>query len=175
MRILTTATAALLLTACASAVGSIPSEALGVSAADGYVEARSVARSWDASARLRYVEGQGIGADGMADPEGGLWRFHYTAPDRSDELVVEVAPLETASAERPPTSPPGYVIGDNELGTSWIDSGEAVEAIAATGATPGSPLSMLLVPTRPEQWVVRPASGEGRWRIDAGTGEVLEP
>jgi hypothetical protein len=174
MRILTTAMAALLLGACASATSRIPGEALGVSARDGYVEARSVARSWDTSARLRYVEGEGIGADGLAGPQGGLWRFHYTAPDKSDELVVEVTPLETESAERPATSPPGFVIGDNALGTSWIDSGEVVEAIVGAGGAPGAPLSMLLVPARPEQWLVRPADREGRWRIHAETGEVLE-
>ncbi|NIP83006.1 MAG: hypothetical protein GWM90_28770 [Gemmatimonadetes bacterium] len=174
MRFLAAGTVALLFAACGAATEGIPPEALVVSARDAYVEARSVARSWDGAARLRYVEGEGVAATGVVAPEEGIWRFHYTALDRPQELVVEVSALETASAERPETSPPGYVIGDNALGASWIDSREVVEAIAAAGTAPAGPLSLLLVPTRPAQWVVRSA-GDGRWRVHAETGELLSP
>ena len=167
--------AALLLAGCGSAAGGIPTQALEVSARDAYLEARSGARAWDGDSALRYVEGDGIGARGLAAPEAGVWRFHYTAPGRTQALVVEVAALETASAERAPTSPPGYVIGDNVLDGSWVDSPEAVAAIAEAGGGPVAPLSFLLVPTEPEQWVVRSGDGGTRWRVDARTGELLAP
>lgn len=166
---------AVTLAACGSAVGRIPTDALGISARDAYVEARSVARSWVPDAELRWVEGVGIGADGIARPQVGSWEFHYTAPGQTRELFVRVDPLESAAEERPVTGPPGYVIGDNALGASWIDSREAAAAVAAeapAGLT-GS-LSLLLVPMRPAQWVIESEDGGVRWRVHAETGEVLE-
>lgn len=162
------------LAGCAAAAEGIPSETLGETARDAFVEARSMARAWDAEARLRYVEGQAVSPAGLVLPESGRWLFHYTAPGRTQELLVRVSALETASEERPATSPPGYVVGDNVLGPSWIDSPAVLEAVRV--ARPGGvaePVSLLLVPTRPEQWVVRlPEAGE-RWRVQAETGEVL--
>lgn len=174
------ATAAALLTAgalagCGSAAGSIPSERLGITARDAFLEARSVARGWDAGARLRYVEGEGIAANGVAPAEGGQWRFHYIAPGRTGELLIRVSGLQTESEERPATSPPGYVVGENVLGASWIDSPAALGAVlqAREGGAPGA-ATLLLVPTRPEQWVVRfPDVASERWRVNAETGEVL--
>lgn len=160
---------------CGSAAGSIPTGDLGVTARDAYVEARSIARSWAAGARLRYVEGEEVSPTGMVLPGTGQWLFHYTASGQSGELLVRVTALETGSEERAATSPPGYVVGDNALGASWIDSPEAMGVVLAARAdeVPAS-ASLLLVPTRPEQWVVRfPASAGERWRVHAETGEVL--
>lgn len=175
MRLAVAGVLAVTLAGCGSAAGRIGAEALGVSARDAHAEARSVARVWSANARLRWVEGTGIDAGGIAIPGEGVWRFHYTANDQSDELVVQIQALESATEERAPTSPPGIVIGDNALGTSWIDSGDAMDAVAAaTGVGSGS-YSMLLVPTRPEQWIVRVADASDRWHVHAGTAEVLQP
>mgnify|MGYP001333990832 CR=1 FL=1 len=163
------------LAGCGSATGSIPTENLGVTARDALLEARSIARAWDAGARLRYVEGENVSANGLALAGGGQWRFHYIAPGRTGELLVRVTGLETASEERAATSPPGYVVGDNALGTAWIDSPDAMAAVlqAREGGAPGL-ASLLLVPTRPEQWVVRfPDAASERWRVNAETGEVL--
>lgn len=174
-RLVMTAALALGLVACGSAAGRLAPGALGVSARDAFTEARSVARVWSADARLRWVEGQDIDPSGVALPDQGAWDFHYSAPGRTRQLFVRVLPLETSSEERVPSSPPGYVIGENALGTSWIDSRAAMQALAAASPESASaPVSMLLVPTRPEQWVVRGA-GDQRWRVHAETGEVLAP
>lgn len=174
-RLVMTAALVAAVAGCGSAAGRLAPGALGISARDAFTEARSVARVWSPDARLRWVEGEGIDAAGLALPDQGVWHFHYTAPGNTRQLLVRVLPLETTSEERAPSSPPGYVIGDNALGTSWIDSGAAMQAVstASPQATP-APASMLLVPTRPEQWIVRYPEGE-RWRIHAETGEVLTP
>lgn len=175
IRSFVTAALAMMLVGCGSAAGRLAPGALGVSARDAFTEARSVARVWSADARLRWVDGDGIDVSGVALPDRGVWQFHYTAPGHSRQLLVRVLPLETTSEERAPSSPPGFVIGDNALGTSWIDSRAVMQTVAA--ASPGAaspPTSMLLVPTRPEQWIVRGENGE-RWRIHAETGEVLTP
>lgn len=160
------------LSACASAASRIDPGTLGLTARDGYVEARSVAASWSGQARLRYVQGDSIAPTGAALPDRGVWRFHYTAPDRTGELMVTVTPLAVESEERPVTSPPGYIIGDFALDTSWLDSPRALEGIAAeVDGQVESGVSMLLVPTRPNRWVVR--TGDQRVEIHAETGEVL--
>lgn len=176
MRLAMTAALAGILAGCGSATGGIAPGALGVSARDAFTEARSVARVWSADARLRWVAGEDISRDGMALPDHGAWEFHYTAPGTTQELLVRVLPLATASEERPATSPPGYVVGENALGTSWVDSDVAMSAIAAasTGGPTGT-VSMLLVPTRPERWVIRAAEGGTRWEVEAATGEILTP
>ena len=166
------ALAAAVAAGCASAAGGIPASELGLTARDAYVEARSVARSWDRGARLRYVEGRNIAPSGIALPREGVWWFHYTAPDQVRELMVAVSALETATEERPVTSPPGYLIGDNAIGPSWIDSPEAMDALAAERGSEPEIADLLLVPARPEQWVIRPDGGMA-WRVQAGTGEVL--
>lgn len=160
---------------CGSAAGSIPTGELGVTARDAFVEARSVARGWSGDARLRYVEGLAITASGQALPDGGQWLFHYTAAGKTGELLVRVTALETAAEERPATSPPGYVLGDNALSASWIDSPAALAAVLETrDGGVAAAASLLLVPARPEQWVIRfPDAGSERWRVHAGTGEVL--
>ncbi len=176
MRTAMTAMLAVTLVGCGSAAGRIAPDLLGVTARDAYTEARSVAHVWSPDARLRWVEGQGINAEGIALPETGAWQFHYTAPGQTRELLIRVMALETDSEERPATSPPGYIIGDNALGTAWVDSRRVMEALAASrpDSLPAT-VSMLLVPTRPEQWIVRSDEGGERWRVHAATGEVLTP
>lgn len=172
MRALIMMVALVSLSACASAASRIDPATLGVTARDGYVEARSVAGSWSGQARLRYVAGDSIAASGAALPDQGVWRFHYTAPDRTGELMVTITSLTVESEERPVTSPPGYIIGDSALGTSWLDSPRAMEGVVAgVGGPVEGAVSMLLVPTRPSRWVVR--TGDRRVEIHAETGEVL--
>lgn len=167
---------AMALAACGSAAGRIAPDILGVSARDAHTEARSVARVWSQDARLRWVEGEGINPEGIAVPDGGAWQFHYTAPGKTQALYVRVQALDTDSEERPPASPPGFVIGDNDLSTDWVDSRIAMQAVAAAaGQAVSAPVSMLLVPTRPEQWVIRVGDARERWRVDAATGEVVSP
>lgn len=176
MRLAMAAILALTLAGCGAAAGRIAPEVLGVSARDAYTEARSVARVWSPDARLRWVEGEAINPAGIALPDGGSWLFHYTAPGRTRALFVRVQALDTNSEERPFSSPPGYVIGDNSLSTEWVDSRIVMGAVAAAAGEPVSaPVSMLLVPTRPEQWVVRVGEAGERWRVDAATGEVVRP
>lgn len=165
-----------ILAGCGAATGRLAPDSLGVSARDAFTEARSTARVWSADARLRWVAGQNISPAGVALPDQGAWEFHYTAPGTTRELVVRVFPLTTSSEEQPATSPPGYVIGDNALGTRWVDSQEVMSAIAASTAGGASgAVSMMLVPTRPERWVVRAVDGDARWEVEAETGEVLTP
>lgn len=172
-RLVMAAVLALALAGCGAAAGRLAPGALGVSARDAFTEARSVARVWSEDARLRWVEGEGIAPSGVALPDQGAWTFHYSAPGHTRQLAVRVLPLETASEERAPSSPPGFVIGDNGLSTAWIDSGAAMQALVdAVPAAATGPASMLLVPTRPEQWIVRTGDG-GRWHIHAVSGEVL--
>ena len=173
MRFAVAATLAVTLAGCGSAAGSLAPGALGVSARDAYVEARSVAEVWASDARLRWVEGTDLAPSGIALVEEGAWHFHYTSRSSTRELVVTVQPLATDSEERPVTSPPGIVIGDNALGTAWVDSRIVMDEIAARTDGVEGPVSMLLVPTRPEQWIVR--TGEERWRLDAETAEVVSP
>jgi hypothetical protein len=172
MRVLLAGVLAAGLAACGSASGGLPAEALGVTARDAYLEARSMARAWSGDVRLRYVQGADIASTGQALPDQGSWSFHYTAPGKTGELLVRVTPLATTTEERALTSPPGYVIGDNALGTSWLDSPAVLQAVLAEGAAPGT-ADLLLVPTRPERWVVRMDGASERWQVHAGTGEVL--
>lgn len=156
---------------CGSAVGSLAPGALGVSARDAFIEARTTAHGWRTDSRLRWVEGQGINANGMALRDAGAWFFHFTSPGTQGELLVRITATETASEERPFSSPPGLVIGDNAVGGSWVDSRVAVQAAAAAGGEIGGDLRLLLVPSRPAQWHVR--SGDTTWYVHAETGEVL--
>lgn len=176
MKILTLALLALGIAACGAATASIPDTALGVTARDAFLEARTEARSWSTASRLRYVEGLGIAATGQALPDAGEWRFHYTAPGQAGELLVRVTPLGLETETRSATSPPGYVIGDNALSTSWVDSPAALAtAMAAAGDDAGAAAQMLLVPTNPVRWVVRfPDEGTARWVVNAETGALME-
>lgn len=175
MKTLTTALLALTLTACGAATAGIPAAELGVTARDAYLEARTDARSWSPDARLRYVEGLGISSGGQALQGTGEWRFHYTAPGQTGELLVRVTGLEMASEERPATSPPGYVLGDNALDASWVDSPRVLDAVlAARGEAAPGLAELILVPTSPARWVVRfPEEGSARWTVNAETGAVL--
>lgn len=178
MQKITIALLALALSGCGAAAGRIPADVLGISARDGYVEARTEARSWDANARLRYVEGSGIAANGLALQGTGEWRFHFTASGRAGEVLVRVTPLEISSEERAATSPPGYVIGSNVLDGSWIDSPAALETVLRArgeAAAAGQVAEMLLVPTQPTRWVVRfPEAGTQRWTVNAETGTLIQ-
>ena len=178
MKTLTTAVLAFCLAACGAATSRLPAGDLAMTAGAAHLEARTDARSWDAGATLRYVEGLGITADGRAVQGAGEWRFHYTAPGKPGELLVRVTPLEMTREERAATSPPGYVLGDNALEATWVDSPAAMQAVLAargTGAAAVGAAELLLVPTRPARWVVRvPAEGSGRWVVNAETGTVLE-
>lgn len=173
MRRLSTAVLAMGIAGCGAAASGIPPSTLAITARDAYFEARTSARVWDAGARLRYVEGINVNAAGLALPEGGEWRFHYSAPGRSGELLVVVRPLETAQEERTATSPPGYVLGDNALDESWVDSPTVLEAVRGGGGAGVDMATLLLVPTRPAQWIVRAAEGDARWRVDARSGELI--
>jgi hypothetical protein len=156
MRLAVTAALALVVVGCGSASGRLAPDALDVSARDAHTEARTAANVWSSSARLRWVSGEAISAGGVARPGEGSWTFHYTAPNRTQELVIRVRALETASEERAPSSPPGIIIGDNALSASWVDSRVAMGALlAAHGGSVPSVVSMLLVPTQPQQWIIR--------------------
>ncbi len=178
MKPFTTALLALGLAACGAATASIAPEDLGLTARDAFLEARTEARSWSADARLRYVEGTGITTAGQALEGAGEWRFHYTAPGRTGELLVRVAPLSLIAEERAATSPPGFVIGQNALSGSWVDSPRALSAVLdARGGSAAADLaaSLVLVPTAPSRWVVRFSDeGSARWVVNAETGAVLE-
>jgi hypothetical protein len=159
--------ASAVLSGCAAS--TVTPRALGVSAQDAFAEARTIAASWADDARLRWVEGEAINDRGFALPDRGHWTFHYTSRTTDLGLTVRVSPLELVSEERRPTSPPGFHLDDRSLGASWIDAGRALESV-----TPAlePPISMLLLPTRPPQWVIRSDIGR-RWRVHAETGEVL--
>ena len=178
MKILTTALLTFCLAACGAATAGLPPGGLAMTARAAHLEARTDARSWDTRATLRYVEGLAITADGRAVQGTGEWRFHYTAPGKPGELMVRVTPLEMTREERAATSPPGYVLGDNALGDTWVDSPEAVQAVLAArdaGAPVVAATELLLVPTRPARWVVRvPAEGSTRWVVNAETGTVIQ-
>lgn len=168
------------LTACAPAASQISPQELRISAQDAAREARTVAVSWADGAMLRYVEGEGVTPEGYILPGRGAWRFIYDAPDRADQLVVTVTPKALEQATRPRQSPPGFAVGTASLPGEWVDSPAVMAAVRRAGgeallATKQPAISLLLVPLRPAQWVVRIAAGtESReWRVDAGTGAVL--
>jgi hypothetical protein len=155
------------------AAGLAPGE-MGVTARDAFLEGRTRAATWDAGARLRWMEGVGISSAGMALPGVGQWRLHYTAPGRDLGLVVTVGSVETGQEERSPTSPPGFVIGAERVAEPFIDSPEAVSRVlAARGGAVPETATMLLVPTVPPQWVITFPDDTRRWRLNAGTGEVV--
>ena len=176
MKRLTTALLVVVAAGCGSAAGNLPAGDLAITARSAALEARTEARSWSSAARLRYVEGVGINAAGRAAQGTGEWRFHYTAPGEAGELLVRVTPLEMVAEERPATSPPGYLIGDNAVDASWVDSPEALEAVLdARTSAPAGVAEMVLVPTVPARWVVRfPSEGSDRWAVNAETGALLE-
>jgi hypothetical protein len=168
------------LTACAPAASQISPQKLRISAQDAAREARTVAVSWAEGATLRYVEGEGVTPEGYVIPGRGAWRFIYDAPERADQLVVTVTPKALEQATRPKQSPPGFAVGMAALPGQWVDSPAVLAAVRGAGGatllTARQPaISLLLVPLRPAQWVVRIAAGnESReWRVDAGTGAVL--
>jgi len=169
------------LAACASAGEQVPAERLRISAQDAAREANTVARAWSPDAVLRYIEGEGVTPDGYAEPRRGAWRLVYEAPGRAEQLVVTATPTALDRATRPPQTPAGYVLGDAALPATWVDSPAAAAAArAADGAADllgrrDAAVSMLLVPTRPPQWVIRAAAGTetGQWQVDAATGAVL--
>jgi hypothetical protein len=168
------------LTACASAASQISPQQLRISAQDAGREARTVAVSWAKEASLRYLEGEGVTPEGYILPGRGAWRFIYDAPSRADQLVVTVTPKALEQATRPRQAPPGFAVGEAALPGSWIDSPAVLAAVRSAGgeallSAKAPAISLLLVPLRPAQWVVRIAAGsESReWRVDAGTGAVI--
>ena len=173
--------AALVVGGCASAGERVPAERLRITARDAAREANTVARAWSPDAVLRYIEGEGVTVDGYVEPRRGAWRLVYEAPGRAEQLVVTATPTALDEATRPPQTPAGYVLGDAALPATWVDSPAAAAAArAADGAADllgrrDAAVSMLLVPTRPPQWVIRAAAGTetGQWQVDAATGAVL--
>lgn len=167
-------------TACAPAASQISPQLLRISAQDAAREARTVAVSWSNEARLRYVEGEGVTPEGYVLPGRGAWRFVYDTPERADQLVVTVTPKALEQATRPRQSPPGFAVGEAALPGEWVDSPAALSAVRGAGgesllSAREPAISLLLVPLRPAQWVVRVAAGnESReWRVNAGTGAVM--
>lgn len=145
----------------------------GVTALAALEEARTLAQAWSPEARLRWVEGSGLDGRGVALPDRGSWAFHFTAAGSPLELVVRVSPHALVSEEHRVTAPPGVVLGDRALDAAWLDSGESLAALGEAGVQqPEPPISMLLVPTRPAQWLIGSELGR-RWRVNAETGEVL--
>jgi hypothetical protein len=163
------------LAACGPALDQLGEE-FGVTARDAFLEARTRAVTWDADARLRWMEGENLTGAGLALAGEGTWRLHYTAPGRTQGLVVTVTSLESGAEERPPTPPPGVAVGDRALDETWLNSPEALARLleVRAGSVPDQ-VHMTLVPTRPAQWVVRVPDDARTWRVDARTGEVLTP
>lgn len=164
---------------CASA--EVSPERLAITAATAAQEARTAAVSWSPLAELKWVEGEGVRSSGRVAPGGGLWRFIYESPRRTDQLVVTVTPRTMEQETRPPQGPPGFVLGGARLAVDWIDSPQALAAVTqAAGADVFAgedvALSMLLLPLRPPQWIIRAAADGGvrQWRVNAETGRVLE-
>jgi hypothetical protein len=163
------------MTACGPATGRL-GEGLGVTARDAFLEARTRAVTWDASARLRWMEGENLSSAGMALPGEGEWRLHYTAPGRTQGLMVTVTSLESGAVEQPPTPPPGVATGDAALDDTWLNSPAALARVMeARAASVPDRVHMRLVPTRPMQWVVTIPDEPRTWRVDARTGEVVTP
>ncbi|MBI4409486.1 MAG: hypothetical protein HY561_07235 [Gemmatimonadetes bacterium] len=163
------------LAACAPAARGT-AERLRISARDAEREAHTVAASWQRDATLRYLEGEGVAADGYVQRERGFWRLVYQAPGRADQLAVTVTPVKLEQVTRPAQSPPGIVLGDAQL-AAWVDSPQVMDSVKAAGAATllaggDAALSLLLVPLRPPQWTVRLARGsESReWQVNAVTG-----
>jgi hypothetical protein len=174
LRGLVAAVAATATMGCGAA--AVPAERLGVTARDAFLEARTVAATWDAAAQLRWMEGVGISAAGVALPGVGQWRLHYTAPGRDMGLMVTVGSVETGQEERSPTSPPGFVLGAERVREPFIDSPEALSrALAARGGAIPETATALLVPLQPQQWVITFPDDDRRWRLDSGTGQVVSP
>jgi hypothetical protein len=177
MRALTVAAvgmAVALAAGCAPAAVS-PGE-LGVAARSAFLEGRTRAATWDQGARLRWMEGVGISSAGVALPGVGQWRLHYTAPGRTPGLVVTVTSLEAMVEERAFAPPAGLNIGDRAVGDTWIDSPEAMtRALAARGEAVPDRATMLLAPETTLQWVITIPDEARRWRLDAQTGQVINP
>lgn len=148
---------------------------LSITARDAAREAYTAAASLAPDAALRWVEGEGVTADGLVRPDRGEWRLVYDSPSGDEQIVVTVTPRTQERETRAPQSPPGFVLGNAVLPDRWIDSPTALAAIDELGELRGANLSMLLIPTPTPRWIVN-ASGEGwtrQWRVDAQTGEVL--
>jgi hypothetical protein len=174
-------TVALPVALAACAPGRVEPELLRITAHDAAREARLVAVGWAEAPVLRYVEGEGVTPAGAVPPGRGAWRFIYEAADRADQLVVTITPEDVEQTTRPRQSPPGFVLGDAPLPEEWIDAPAALAAARAAGAEPflaasDAAITLLLLPLRPPQWVVRVAAGgqSRQWRVDARSGEVLE-
>jgi hypothetical protein len=176
MRRLTLVGVAFAVAAAGCGPATVPREALGVTARDALLEGRTRAATWDAAARLRWLEGVGISGTGVALPGAGEWRLHYAAPGRAAGLVVRVGSVETGEEERAPASPPGFVVGEATVPDTWLDSPDVLRRVLAErgGAVPEQ-VSILLVPAQPLQWVVAFPDEARRWRVDARTGQVLTP
>lgn len=170
-----------LLHACGPAAGDISPERLSITAGDALREAETAAAGWADDARLRYVEGEGVRGSGRVLPGRGYWRFVYSTPARAEQLAVTVTPRAIEDVTRPPRSPAGFSIDDAAVGADWVDAPQVLTAVRASrGGTiidrSDAAISMLLVPGRPPQWVVRVAAdGETRqWRVNARTGAVID-
>ena len=165
---------ATLLAASACGAPVIRHEAgLRVSAQDALREARLQAVSWDPGAVLRYVEGRNLSPDGYAVAgTEGAWSFVYDAAGRNEQFLVTVSQAGEEHRTRAAQSPTGIVLGSNaRVADGWIDSPRALEALRAS-LPADTPLSMLLVPTAPQQWIVRAA--DRQWRVNAATGAVIQ-
>ncbi len=151
--------------ACASG-GVTGGEGLSITAYAAAGEARTQARGWASDAELQYVEGASVTNRGTVTSDAGYWRFVYSADSRSLQYVVTVTPTAVNGEERSPQGPPGFVLGNNTLGTDWIDSPGVVEAYG--GFPEDTRANMYLIPTTPPRWIV------GDVELDARTGAVID-
>ena len=157
---------ALMVSACTTGRANISPDARMLTAYAAWNEARSQGRGWAPDAELQYVEGASVTNRGTVMSDAGYWRFVYGADSRSQQYVVTVTPTSVDGEERTPQGPPGFALGDASLGTDWVDSPRAIEALAPFGE--GTRVHMFLVPTNPPRWIV------GDVEIDARTGAMLD-
>jgi len=157
---------AVVVTACTTGRADISPEARMLTAYAAWGEARSQARGWAPDAELQYVEGASVTNRGTVLSDAGYWRFAYRADSRSQQYVVTVTPTSVDGEERTPQGPPGFAIGDATLGTDWIDSPQAVDALDSFAED--TRIQMFLVPTNPPRWIA------GDVEIDARSGAVLD-
>src|SRR5690625_3517454 len=75
---------------------------LSITARDAAREAYTAAASLAPDAALRWVEGEGMTADGLVRPGRGEWRLVYDSPAVDEQIVVTVTPRAQERETRVP-------------------------------------------------------------------------